>query len=72
MFTIRVGRNSSVGIVTRYGLAGPRIESRLEAKFSALVQAVPGAHAASSRVRSNFYFFFVGEGGGGKGAGEWF
>ena len=36
----RVGRDSSVGIVTGYGLDGPRIES-------ALVQTSPGAHPTS-------------------------
>ena len=42
-----MGRDSSVGIATRYGLDGPGIESRWEAKFSALVQTGPGAHPAS-------------------------
>ena len=32
---------------TRYGLGGPGIESRWGARFSALVQTVPGAHPAS-------------------------
>jgi hypothetical protein len=34
-------RVSSVGIVTRYGLDGPGIESRWGERFSALVQAQP-------------------------------
>jgi hypothetical protein len=38
-----VGRDSSVGIATRYGLDGPGIGSRWEAKFSAPVQTCPGA-----------------------------
>ena len=42
-----VGRDSSVGIATGYGLDGPGIESRCEARFSALVQTVPGSHPAS-------------------------
>ena len=42
-----VGRVSSVGIVTRYGLNGPGIESRWEAGFSTPVQTGPGAHPAS-------------------------
>jgi len=42
-----VGRVSSVGIVTRYWLDGPGIESRWEARFSAPVQTCPGTHPAS-------------------------
>ena len=42
-----VGRDSSVGIVTRYGLDGPGIESWWGARFSAPVQTGPGAHPAS-------------------------
>ena len=41
------GRDSSVGIATRYGLDGPGIESRWKASFSAAVQTGPGAHPAS-------------------------
>ena len=41
------GRDSSVGIATRYRLDGPGIESRWEAKFSAHVQTGTGAHPAS-------------------------
>ena len=33
-----IGRDSAVGIVTRYGLDGPGIESRWGVRFSALVQ----------------------------------
>ena len=36
------GRDSSVGIATRYGLDGPGIESRWGARFSAPVQTGPG------------------------------
>jgi hypothetical protein len=39
-----MGRDSSVGIATRYGLG---IESRWGSRFSASVQTVPGAHPAS-------------------------
>jgi hypothetical protein len=50
-FTLRhfksKGRDSSVGIATRYGLDGPGMESRWEARFSAPVQTGPGAHPAS-------------------------
>ena len=42
-----VGRDSSVGIVTRYGMDGPGIESQWGARFSAPVQTDPGAHPAS-------------------------
>jgi hypothetical protein len=41
-----VGRDSSVGIATAYGLGGRGIESRW-GRFSALVQTGPGAHLAS-------------------------
>ena len=41
------GRDSSVGIATRYGLDGPGIESRWVARFSAPLQTGPGAHPAS-------------------------
>jgi len=42
-----VGRDSAVGIATRYGLGGPGIESRLGAKVSVSFQTGPGAHPAS-------------------------
>jgi hypothetical protein len=45
-----VGRDSSVGIATRYGLDGLGIESRWGARFSAPVQSGPGAHPASYTV----------------------
>ena len=38
---------SSVAIATGYGLEGSGIESRWQARFSAPVQTVPGAHPAS-------------------------
>ena len=41
------GPVSVVGIATYYGLDGPGIESRWEARFSAPVQTGPGAHPAS-------------------------
>jgi hypothetical protein len=40
-------RDSSVGIVTRYGLDGPGDQIPVEARFSAPVQTGPGAHPAS-------------------------
>ena len=46
-----MGRDSSVGIATGYGLDGPGIESRWGgARFSAHVQTGPGAHPASSTM----------------------
>ena len=48
--TVKRGRVSSIGIATRYGLDGPGIESRWEARFSAPVQTGPGAHPASYTV----------------------
>jgi hypothetical protein len=41
------GSGSSVGIANGYGLDGPGIESRWEARFSAPVQTGLGAHPAS-------------------------
>jgi len=48
MATCRPG--SSVGIATGYGLDGPRIETRLGARFSAPVQTGPVAHPAPSTM----------------------
>ena len=45
-----VGRDSSVGTATRYGLVCPGIESRLVARFSAPVQTSPGAYPASCTI----------------------
>ena len=42
-----MGRDSSVGIATRYGLDGPEIESRWRSRFSAPVQTGPGTHPSS-------------------------
>ena len=44
---INVGRDSSVGTATHYGLDGPRIESRCGTRFSTAVQSGPGAHPTS-------------------------
>ena len=46
-YTCNLGRDSSVGIATRYGLDGPGIESLWAARFSAPVQTGPGAYPAS-------------------------
>jgi hypothetical protein len=50
-----VGRDSSVGIATRYGLDGPGIESRWGARFFAPVQTGPGAHPASYTMRTGSF-----------------
>jgi len=42
-----MGRNSSVGIATRYELDGSGIELRWGARFSTTVQARHGVHPAS-------------------------
>ena len=39
-----MGRDSSVGIATRYGLDGPGIEFRWVTRFSAPIQTGPGVH----------------------------
>ena len=49
------GPGSSVGIATGYGLDGPGIESRWEARFSAPVQTGPGAHPASCTMGTGFF-----------------
>jgi hypothetical protein len=41
------GPDSIDGIATGYGLDGPRVESRWEARFSTPVHTGPGAHLAS-------------------------
>jgi hypothetical protein len=42
-----VGRDSSVGIVSRYGMDGPGIEWRWGASYSARVETGPGGCPAS-------------------------
>ena len=44
------GPVSVVAIATGYGLDGPGIEFRWEARFSAPVQTGPGAHPASCTI----------------------
>ena len=50
-----MGRDSAVGIATRYGLDGPGIESRWGARFSAPVQTGPGAHPASYTISTGSF-----------------
>ena len=45
-----MGRDSAVGTVTRDGLDGPGIESRLGVIVSGPVQTGPGAHPASYTI----------------------
>jgi hypothetical protein len=47
-----VGRDSSVGIATRYELEGLGIESQWGARFSAHVQTDPGAHPVFCTIGS--------------------
>jgi hypothetical protein len=49
------GRDSSVGISTRYRLDGPEIESRWVGRFSAPVQTGPGAHPASYIISNELF-----------------
>ena len=58
-----MGRHSSVGIATRYGLDGPGIESRWGQDFSAPVQTGPGAHSVSYTMGTGYLY-------GGKAAGR--
>jgi hypothetical protein len=44
------GRDSSVGIATRYGLVGPGIESRWGRDFTHPLQTGPEAHSASYKM----------------------
>ena len=50
-----MGRDSSVGIATRYGLDGPGIESRWGARFFAPVQTSPGAYPACCTIGSGSF-----------------
>jgi len=45
-----VGRDNSVGTVTRYGQDDPGIESRWGARFYAHVQTGPGAYPVSYTI----------------------
>jgi hypothetical protein len=51
----KCGPGSSVGIATGYGLDGPGIKSRWEARFSALVYTGPGAHSASCTIATGSF-----------------
>jgi len=49
------GRDGSVGTATIYGLDGPGIEFRWDARFSAPVQTGPGAHPASYTMGTGYF-----------------
>ena len=54
-FSFFVGRDIVVGIATCYGMDGPGIESRWEAKVSTPVQPGPGAHSASCTMSTGSF-----------------
>jgi hypothetical protein len=60
-----VGRDSSVGIATLYGLDGPGIESLWRARFYVPVQTGPGARPVSYTLGT------ASLSPGGKAAGAW-
>ena len=55
LYTKYRGRDSSVGIATRYGLVGPGIESRWGARFSAPVQTGPAAYPGSCTMVTGYF-----------------
>ena len=50
-----MGRDSSVGMATRYELNGPGIETRWGARFSAPVHIGPGTHQATYTMRTGSF-----------------
>jgi hypothetical protein len=50
-----MGRDSSVGIATGYGLDCPGIESQWKRDFSVSVQTGPGAHPASCTISTGSF-----------------
>ena len=59
-----MGRDSSVSIATCYGLDGPGIESRWEARFAAPVQTGPWSYPVSCAMGTGSF-------PEGKAAGAW-
>jgi hypothetical protein len=55
VFLFSVDRGSSVGIAPSYGLVGPGIESRWEARLSAPVSTGPGAHPATCTMGTGYF-----------------
>ena len=57
-----MGRDSSVGIATRYGLDGTEIESQSKGgggEFSALVQTVVGVKRPGPRLKKEYELYKV-------------
>jgi hypothetical protein len=52
LYIMYLGRDSVVGIVTRYRMDGPGIESRWWTRLSAPAQTGPGAHPASYKMHT--------------------
>ena len=61
-----MGRDSVDVIATRYGLDGPRIESRGGARFATPVQTSPGAHPVSYTIGTGSFPGLKAAGGGVK------
>jgi hypothetical protein len=55
VFYVTGGPGSSISITTRYGLDGLGIASRWGARFSAPVQAGPGAQPASCKMGTGYF-----------------
>jgi hypothetical protein len=49
-YELLIGRDSSVGIATRYGFGGPGIESLCGTRFTATFHTGPGAHPDSATM----------------------
>jgi len=63
-YILFVGRDSSAGIVTGYGMDGPGIESPVDAIFFVLAQTGPVAYPAPYTMGTWSFL-------GGKAAGAW-
>ena len=50
-----MGRNSSVGIATRYGLDGPGFRIPVVARFSSHFLTGPGTHPASYKMGIGYF-----------------
>ena len=55
VYNITLGRDSSVGVATRYGLEVPEIESRWGRDFRNPPRPVPGAHPAFYTMRTGYF-----------------
>jgi len=54
-----LGMYSSLGLVTRYGLDGPRMKLRWVVRFSAPVQTVPVVHPVSYTMGTGSLFLVL-------------